>query len=487
MANRAIRRQKTRRSGAVAEPVAAPVAGAPSSLQAAPIGAAPAHITAQPWRQDAVVQLNRRHGNQVAQRTLGAKTLQRDGPNGGAAAPSAPAAAPAAAVPPASWRMPFDLGSVSTHEQARENLFQVTVGLVNLMPNSGEPRDQELSDLADELRSWAEQFQSPGPITASEARSLNGFTADYERVYNARMADTRARIRAGLDSLDSPPPDTTATEQLLAEELHNAFVEGAQDRVGAIRQSLERLAAYTERINQVATWAGRAKAVLGEVRFLNQLERLGTVHSIVEKVQNVATAARALATISGLDNQAAGGDQNDLNRFEAAIDLIDVAMPLASGVPLVGQLWSSYYAPVTRACIRLLRQIARASDLQGRQLALLDWWDRRTPGDRPPRISPELERYFPGGQPVLDFMYPLVNDGDARVSSAVEQFFLQHRSMFNVRQESWNQLEEHDNSDWYNPFSWGNDNSAPNLLPWAQRNRNHIWSMLYGNLPHTLR
>lgn len=110
---------------------------------------------------------------------------------------------------------------------------------------------------------------------------------------------------------------------------------------------------------------------------------------------------------------------------------------------------------------------------------------------RPPGTTPiipaALIMFFPGGQPILDFMYPLVNDGSASPNATVEQFFLQRRSQFNAGEGNSNQLQSESHSHWYNPLSWGENDTAPNLMDWVTRNSDTVWAQLYGSLPHSLR
>ena len=40
---------------------------------------------------------------------------------------------------------------------------------------------------------------------------------------------------------------------------------------------------------------------------------------------------------------------------------------------------------------------------------------------------------------------------------------------------------------WYDPTTWGEEDTSPNLMEWLQANQAAIWAQLYGSLPYSLR
>ena len=175
--------------------------------------------------------------------------------------------------------------------------------------------------------------------------------------------------------------DTSQVESELAEELHYAFIEGSPDRIEAVRDALDKIKEYNERVQQVAEWGSRISGQIRMARTADVLSRIarGTenVGEVLGRVSQVVTAARALSTIAGMGDQAAGDMQNSLNQFEQALAVVDIAMSFADAVPVLGTLWSQYYYPVAQNCIRLLRVIARATDRQARDFSQLDWQRHR--------------------------------------------------------------------------------------------------------------
>ena len=124
-------------------------------------------------------------------------------------------------------------------------------------------------------------------------------------------------------------------------------------------------------------------------------------------------AADAAKVVDGLfSDRAPGGVGSDLNNFKTAIEAIDLGMTFVKAVPLIGTLWSSYYAPLTKAVIKHLEVIEKAEHRKARDL--WTWVHTALDGERTasgaPKLpnNPEILKHFPGGQPVLDFMYALV-------------------------------------------------------------------------------
>lgn len=82
----------------------------------------------------------------------------------------------------------------------------------------------------------------------------------------------------------------------------------------------------------------------------------------------------------------------------------------------------------------------------------------------------------------MNFMHGIMHAQEPTPTARVRNFFLEHRELFNVGQEWWNELEAEGGSTWYKPWTWGSDEVLTNLVPWVKRNRQQVWSMLYGSL-----
>ena len=402
---------------------------------------------------------------------------------------------PAAEATAPTWRPPFEAPAVTSREDAREAvLWACYVPLHNLSfglerADLEEPEEMQLA--RDEASSWAQALQGEGSITAYEAEQLTSFGGEVRRIHDANLGRLKSVVRQPLERIgNQSPPDTTVQEGELAEQLHFAFIDADTDKIGAIRDALDAVKEYADKVNDVLTWASRGASMVASADTLSSLERASggasAVSDALEKVTAVAQAARAISTLSGLGNQAVGPAQNSIRQFEAGIELIDVGFTFFKAVPVLGQLWSSYYLPITRECIRLLGIIARHEDVQARQYASLEaFWQRRSgqrDRDQAPLIPSYLLDYFRGGQPVLDYMYGIMHDREPRPSPPVRSFFLEHRELFNAGRETRGGLESESTSDWYDPTTWGDERLSTDLTPWVQRNRGRVWAMLYGDL-----
>jgi hypothetical protein len=394
-----------------------------------------------------------------------------------------------------SWKPPFGLDPVTTHEEAREATLAIYVRIANLNSELKEAGETDAADklelIAQEAVARSQSMAGATPITEKEASDLTEFGKDADKADTEAIGILSRKAEEGLASIaNAAPPDTSAIEDELAESLHDAFRKGSTDRVGELKETIEKLNKYKEKVSSVLTWAKRAATAAKAAKTAEQLEsaigKLESAGGVLDKVGEVLTAAHAFATITGLDNKAVSPTQDSINKFQAGLDTIDLAMGYFKAVPLLGTLWSSYYKPLTQECLRLIGVIDRYQDIENRQFGLLEFWEQRSSGGRKSGQAPTIPSYlldsFPGGQSVLDFMFAIMHDGVPQPTSAVETFFLDHRELFNVKQESWDKLEGEGGSHWYKPWTWGDEEILKNLIPWVQRNRRTVWSMLYGSL-----
>ena len=406
--------------------------------------------------------------------------------------PTAPEAAP-------TWQPPFEAPTVTTREDARDAvMWACYVPLHNLSYELERAELEETDEMRlamDEGISWVQALQGDGNITAYEAEQLTAFGREARRIHDENLNRVKSVAREPLQSISNQQaPDTSRQEADLAEQLHFAFIDADTDRIGAVRDALDKIKEYVDAVNDVLTWANRAAGLVASADRLSNLQRVtggaSSVSDALEKINAVATAARAISTLSGLDNQAVGPAQNRIRQFEAGIELIDVSFTFFKAVPVLGQLWSSYYLPITRECIRLLGIIARHQDVQGRQYMTLEAWWQRQRGqrdrDQAPVIPRNLLDYSPGGQPLMDYLYAIMHDREPRPSSPVRTYFLEHRELFNAGRETRGGLETESTSSWYDPTTWGDERLSTDLTPWVQRNRSRVWAMLYGDMDPNL-
>ncbi|MCH8148215.1 MAG: hypothetical protein IH987_09530, partial [Planctomycetes bacterium] len=193
----------------------------------------------------------------------------------------------------------------------------------------------------DEAQTWffALDGQDAEALTELQADYLTGLGQDAERAYDRNLATVRSAVKTGLAPLAADPPDTSAIESQLAEEMHFAFIEGSEDRVGQIKEAVDTIKAYNGKVKTVAEWASRVARAAGAAKTLGALKHVvggaSAISNVLSKVSNVLTAAKSLTTIAGLDNQAVGEAQNSINQFEQAIAAIDLARGFAIALMIV--------------------------------------------------------------------------------------------------------------------------------------------------------
>ena len=280
--------------------------------------------------------------------------------------------------------------------------------------------------------------------------------------------------------------DTSGMDNLrenLDEEMRKAFLGGSDpSRIAKIKAALDAIGKYKGHADKVVEWATKANSVLSSAKLKEFLETFGKnskkLGEGLKIVGQVLDAAKLITSLTS--DQGPGQSANDVAKFEAGIAGIDLVMGFASAVPGLGQLWSGYYKPLTEACIKHVKYILKMADEQKRDLTLLGWMTDQGKGRGPggvPIILPSLMSAFPGGQSVLNYMYPLVNGGTATMSADVEQFFITHKDLFNAGAEKNDSID----TEWH----FFKKDTSPNLIPWITRNAGTVWAMLYGNMQKT--
>ena len=151
-------------------------------------------------------------------------------------------------------------------------------------------------------------------------------------------------------------------------------------------------------------------------------------------------------------------------------------MGMLKAVPLVGDLWGKWYGPAFKSALQGIKKIYDAEQKKGRDLQLLEWMKKPRDNDQTPKIDKALMEFFPGGQPVLDVMYPLANGrGDAVVvPKGVAAFFMDRKSWFDKGLGKGNKLAD-------------SEGDTMKIGSWLRFNSDMAWAALYGSLPHALR
>jgi hypothetical protein len=376
--------------------------------------------------------------------------------------------------------------TVSQREWMRNTIRDLGMRLIELKNQMKKLEEdtayEELDELTEEVWVWLDVINGEEPQSTEDLRFFKDFVAEAEDTYASNLGILTRRATEALAPIaDAEEPDVSAVLDDLQEAAHFAFIEASEDQIGAVSDAIEKVQGYQGEVAKVLKWAKSAAKAARDAETLASLEKaIGKVKGaggILEKMSNVAKSAHAVATIAGLDNKAVASYQDDINKFEAAIEAMDVALGVLDAVPLLGTLWSKYYMPVTKRCLELVRELGRHRDLEGRQMAFIKFMQT---GELPAKA--EL-KFFPGGRPVLRFMLAIMGDETPAVTPSVERFFLEHKGLFNLPFEGGhNELESEGGASWYDPSSWSDEEKLKNLVPWVRRNRYLVWAMLYGSL-----
>jgi hypothetical protein len=435
-----------------------------------------------------IAYLQRQRGNAYVQRLLqeraGGLTDRFAGANAerGPQLHRQPAATPATSNVGTTWQMPFELGPVQDRGTARS-------GITAIQAQIGKSRQDlegaEIAQLDSDLKALgtlASQIPGDAALTGQDVTLLSGISALVEQNDKSRLANVQNRLAQTLEGLSS----LDIAEDRINEAIHNAFAEGEKDELAELKETVEKVHSFNEGAHKVIDWSKSAAGALKLVKTFEELEKLAEWSKqggeLVEHIGQIMDAADALATLAGKHNVAGGEMQASIRQLRAGYQLLDVGLGLVKNVPLLGTLWSKWYYPLAKACLDGLMKITRLVDKSERDSIV---YAPRGPTGAP--IIPEkAASYFPGGQPVLNCMFALVNGGMLVLTPEVEEYFIKNAELFNIGQAKDDEIEVKSDSHWYNPFSWGSRERAPNLKEWLPGNADKVWTQLYGNLPHNL-
>ncbi len=391
------------------------------------------------------------------------------------------------------WTPPFELAVANTKDQAANRLGQIELKLLQLSQNYDLEEDaQDITDDIRAVRTLRGEFSGDtGPIDTSALTRLNLMMLSLPARYDAKISGMKARVAAGLRQISSAPaPDMSVTRDAIAEKLRIAFRENADETfITELKSADEKIKEYVDAATKYSEWAQKAAGKASMAKAEKFLEQFGkqskSIGEGLEKINQVLTVAKAIESLAverGFSPQ-----MNAIGRLEDAIAAIDVVVSFAKFVPVFGDIWSKWYKPLTEACIRGLKIVAREDEKLARDLEFFDWLQQAPRnGYGAPIISNKAEFFnlFPGGQPVLNFMWVIMDGGSPPVSQAVISFFVSVAERMSIAERY--KLKTESTSDWYNPFSWLNEDTIDEtyLITWVSNRKNMIWAMLYGSMKH---
>lgn len=315
------------------------------------------------------------------------------------------------------------------------------------------------------------------PIDETIAVRLADTTSSIVRAYGSI-----GRVRNGtLEELRTVRrgDDLERNVRKLRTALNDAFMAG---------ETGDSMATLAEGVAKADDLLSAVESAMARVRLAEELldrplvdQSFQTLETYVEvsagflsDVNDVMTAGRAVVRL--LDSSAVSGVEEGIQNLEAGMTLATMAVDARTGtLHPYGVYWNEYVVPMTEAALEGVRHLNREYRSRGRDLAAIDFRGRRDRRpDEPPRIPEGLAETeaFPGGQPVFDYMWRLVNDQEGVADAATKRFFETHRDVINAGLPGDARLSER-------------DVQVMNLrTPAALRRHGPIvWAMLYGNLP----
>jgi hypothetical protein len=380
----------------------------------------------------------------------------------------------------------------------------VLLQLASLLRSQGEALDdsanQALSAMADQVTKDAQPYTSGGALEASDPGYLTGYVTIAQGLMHQQIEAAVSRCLSAITVPGSDDESYQHTLDDLAEQSHRAFIAANKDALKpvmdaiTVAQSLhDTIKGYTDKVKKVDTLLHELSGVAKLAEISEKVAKVNEgFGEQVEAAKSLFENAKNVATLVGIDGTSNGtATMESINQFEAGIALVDTLVgKFGKSVPIFGDLWSKWYQPMIEACIKGLRVIAAQEEYQGRELELAGWFLQQAFGEvkRDASGAPVLsdsaiqEKLFPGGQPVLDYVYAIRKGGAPQPSAEVRDFFLDRKDLFNISEpQKSDQLSE---GDWslLSPSTWFRSGRKDDVATWVPAHIDKVWGLLYGEL-----
>ncbi|TCO43564.1 hypothetical protein EV646_112140 [Kribbella antiqua] len=410
------------------------------------------------------------------------------------------AAVAAAMSTDAVWRPPPDFviedrGSCATGEDVALTLgawANNVYGQANAL--TGERADA-VRTVANAARDMSVDFAPKASLTQQDIGVLTAFATTATGLVQARIREAAQEFASALVL---PDIDETKNNDLLAdlaEQAHLAFIDtSAQDKLGQLIGLIKQAKAAND---QVKEYAGKVEKVSKQLQILQGAVKIGQLAKElqelnkrlgeqIEEAKKSVELAREIATVLGVDNTSNGTEMmQGIRQFQAAFGLVDrvIGSPLGEAVPIFGDLWKKWYKPMVDACFKQLAIIAKYDEAEKRNEAI---FETMTNGPRnaggAPIITEELmkKNYFPGGQPVFDYVHAVRGERPAVMTEEVRKYFIDRQDQFNIKEDDGNQIKVESFS-LFDTGTWHfKENRKSNLESWIAKNIDKVWALLYG-------
>ena len=404
--------------------------------------------------------------------------IQRDDANGGKTPQPATA----------NWVAPFDLGVMTNSGDASAALIDIKNKLTEWKDIGYEGEMSLVFNMVE--RELKASYGVSHSLTTEEANRLTGVGLFANQAYQNALKNLQQAISAELDKFTGI--DAQNSVDAVAEQLHQAFMDTeSESKIADIRAAFDKSKELSGKVAKYVGYASKAKTIVKSAAKLDDIKKsIEGFKSNMSQASELAGLAQEVANLAGKVSQKPGGTQNDIAQLKSAFKLVDFAISKSS-VPIIGQWWDGYIKPCAEIALKKLAELDRMVDESVRlnEIRLDEWWSASVSGAKAPSITDSglngltLKKYFVGGQQMLDFMWSLFRGkGAERVPADIEDTFIKYRAQFNTGQEATNQIET--DVHWYDPTSWVGRTKSPNLLSWVNKNKETVWAMLYGRLPH---
>jgi hypothetical protein len=396
----------------------------------------------------------------------------------------------------------LDPGPVTDRGTAASVLGLVAIRLDDLKSCLTEADAAPLTSAVNGVNSQKAKLAAGGALTHGDVVDLN-FVVDMAK---SSFDSATARLRSALaDALNSmwrgfSSADTSVVEAQISEGLHSAFIHGkSPEVVERAKKALATVKEYKGKVDDYADYAKKAADFVNAAKVTELVEKYGKATKpfteFIGKAGTVIDTAELLYSLTS-SHGAQTEAQASITQARVFLKGLDIVVGAAVELcPGFGALWTNYYKPMTEACLQAVQKLFDIQDAEARlgsYFGVLGRWDsgQLTPPQLPTGADHDTKLIldkFPGGQPVLTFMYTLVNSGEAQLNPAVTKFFIDRKDLFNVGVEDRDKMKTESNWKVFSPSTWDDDDSSPNLASFLHRNQDNIWAQLYGALPHTLR
>jgi hypothetical protein len=385
---------------------------------------------------------------------------------------------------------------VTDHGQARNNLQMISLTMQKLA-EWGIPLAPVMQAKADQTR---DAMPEQGALSADEVSTLKTLGDASLAVYTAGMPQLTSEYFRSLSQYQEPPELEQASKDEAADALREGFHKD-NDTLAKAKELFEHVHTVEENLHYLAEWG---EQTLNEVKMLDAegimaahyletaestfghiAERAGEVVAWVAAIQG---SAQAVAATAGAIAAAHDSTKTSAQQGAAGVEAgtASVSAIIGGGVLIglegaasLGLVWADLILPETQAALSAVEHMDEVLGA-GAVQSQAEWWQDavQSGGDAPTIPSQYLtQNWFPGGQETLNYMWAVFKGSPPdQAPAAVTKFFYDARKKMNLEHSEGDQLE----TTWH---LFG-PNEVDNLKEWVVANKEEVWGMLYGSLPH---